>query len=160
MANDNHLMSLGGMRRFMSWIDRALVLVQNDYHTIIDNLRSTIDAKASVWDGKQDAISDLSTIRSNAAAGKSASDTISGYGNVVTHNASEFATAAQGALAETALQAVPSTYRTAAQQDAIDAEKEDSGNKVTSISSSSTDTEYPSAKAVYDAIISTINTPV
>ena len=31
-------------------------------------------------------------------------------------------------------------------------DKEDVNNKVTSISSSSTDTQYPSAKAVYDAI--------
>lgn len=30
--------------------------------------------------------------------------------------------------------------------------KEDSANKVTEISSESTDTEYPSAKAVYDAL--------
>lgn len=38
--------------------------------------------------------SDISTINS----------TLSGYGNIVTHNTSEFATAAQGALADTALQ--------------------------------------------------------
>lgn len=53
---------------------------------------------------KQDNISDLSTIRSNAQAGKSASDTIATYGNIVTHNISEFATSEQGALADTALQ--------------------------------------------------------
>jgi len=53
---------------------------------------------------KQDTISDLSTIRSNATAGKSASDTIATYGNVVTHDINEFASAAQGALADTALQ--------------------------------------------------------
>ena len=35
--------------------------------------------------------------------------------------------------------------------------KEDNANKVTSLSSSSTDTEYPSAKAVYDAIENTFN---
>lgn len=39
---------------------------------------------------KQDTISDLTTIRSNATAGKSASDTIATYGNIVSHNASEF----------------------------------------------------------------------
>lgn len=39
---------------------------------------------------KQNTISDLSTIRTNAQAGKGASDTISGYGDIVTHNASEF----------------------------------------------------------------------
>lgn len=35
--------------------------------------------------------------------------------------------------------------------------KEDSRNKVTSMSSNSTDTQYPSAKAVYDALISKAN---
>lgn len=54
--------------------------------------------------GKQDTISDLATIRANALAGKNASTTISEYGNIVTHSISEFATAEQGALAETALQ--------------------------------------------------------
>lgn len=53
---------------------------------------------------KQDNITDLSTIRSNAQAGKSASETIATYGNVVTHNISEFATAEQGAKADTAVQ--------------------------------------------------------
>lgn len=53
---------------------------------------------------KQDTISDLATIRSNAQAGKAASDTIATYGNIVTHNVSEFATAAQGAKADTAVQ--------------------------------------------------------
>lgn len=54
---------------------------------------------------KQDTISDLATIRSNAQAGKSASDTIATYGDIVTHDVAEFATAAQGAKADTALQA-------------------------------------------------------
>lgn len=53
---------------------------------------------------KQDTISDLATIRSNAQAGKAASDTIATYGNIVTHNVAEFATAAQGAKADTAVQ--------------------------------------------------------
>lgn len=41
---------------------------------------------------KQATISDLATIRSNASAGKWAADTIATYGDVVTHNASEFLT--------------------------------------------------------------------
>ena len=45
----------------------------------------------STWNNKQDAISDLATIRSNASAGKTASDTIATYGDIVTHNATEFA---------------------------------------------------------------------
>ena len=39
---------------------------------------------------KQDTISDLSTIRSNAANGQSAYTTIGGYGDIVTYNASNF----------------------------------------------------------------------
>ena len=54
--------------------------------------------------GVQETIPDLDTIRSDAAAGKNASNTISTYGNIVTHNANEFATAAQGAKADTAVQ--------------------------------------------------------
>jgi hypothetical protein len=53
---------------------------------------------------KQDTINDLSTIRSNAANGQSAYTTIGGYGDIVTYNASNFATSAQGSLADTALQ--------------------------------------------------------
>ena len=43
--------------------------------------------------GKQDAIADLSDIRSNATAGAGAATTIASYGDVVTHDASEFAAA-------------------------------------------------------------------
>lgn len=56
-----------------------------------------------------------------------------------------------------------SAYRTAAAQDLIDgtqntaiATKESTGNKVTTLSASSTNTQYPSAKCVYDAIIGAI----
>lgn len=41
-------------------------------------------------DAKQDVISDLSTIRTNASAGKSAADAQAAYGDIVTHDASEF----------------------------------------------------------------------
>lgn len=64
---------------------------------------------ATLQTGKQDTISDLSTIRSNAQAGKNASDTIVTYGNIVTHSVSEFATAAQGAKADTACQKITAT---------------------------------------------------
>ena len=47
----------------------------------------------TTWNGKQDAIADLTTIRSNATSGKQAADTISGYGDIVTHNVTEFAEA-------------------------------------------------------------------
>lgn len=44
----------------------------------------------STWNAKQDSISDLETIRSNASNGASAASTIAGYGDIVTHNVSEF----------------------------------------------------------------------
>ena len=59
--------------------------------------------------GKQATISDLATIRSNATAGAGAATTIAGYGDIVTHNAAEFATATQGTLAASALQAADIT---------------------------------------------------
>jgi hypothetical protein len=83
----------------------------------VTGLQTALDLKAdksttytktetdTLLSGKQDTISDLSTIRSNAQAGKSASDTIATYGDIVTHDVAEFATAAQGAKADTALQA-------------------------------------------------------
>lgn len=46
----------------------------------------------SALDDKQDVISDLSEIRSNATAGKDASDTIATYWDVVTHDVDEFVT--------------------------------------------------------------------
>ena len=46
----------------------------------------------NTFNNKQASISDLSTIRSNASAWKSASDTIANYGDIVSHNASEFLT--------------------------------------------------------------------
>lgn len=65
-------------------------------------------AKIATYDNyatsKQDIISDLSTIRTNALSGASAYATIQGYGDIVTHNASEFATSSQGTLADSALQ--------------------------------------------------------
>lgn len=67
-------------------------------------------------------------------------ETIGGYGDIVTHDASEFATSAQGAKADTAVQpaAIANVERTT--------------NKTTTLSAESTDAQYPSAKAVYDTI--------
>ncbi len=47
-------------------------------------------AVKTIVDTKQPTINDINTIRSNATAGKSAADTIATYGNIVTHNTSEF----------------------------------------------------------------------
>lgn len=57
-----------------------------------DSINSAFGKIENNLDGKQATISDLSTIRTNAQAGKNASDTISGYGDIVTHNADEFLT--------------------------------------------------------------------
>ena len=67
-------------------------------------------------------------------------DTIGGYGDIVTHDASEFATSAQGAKADTAVQpaAIANVERTT--------------NKTTTLSGTSTDAQYPSAKAVWTAV--------
>lgn len=77
----------------------------------LGNVDNTSDASKPIsaatqtaLDSKQDIISDLATIRSNAQDGKSAHTTIQTYGDIVTHNVSEFATAAQGAKADSALQ--------------------------------------------------------
>lgn len=86
--------------------------------------RLVSDTEKSTWNGKQDVISDITTIRANAQDGKNASTAIATYGNIVTHNANEFASAAQGAKADTALQAGALTpYRTSANQDIIDSSK-------------------------------------
>ena len=82
----------------LNMLSADLVDDTNTTHKFVTTTEKT------TWDGKQDAISDLATIRSNAQAGKVASDTIATYGNIVTHNVSEFATSAQGAKADTAVQ--------------------------------------------------------
>lgn len=62
-------------------------------------------SEKSTWNAKQDTISDLSTIRSNASAGAGAAQTIATYGNIVTHNVAEF----QAALTTAQLAAINST---------------------------------------------------
>lgn len=59
---------------------------------------------ANALNAKQNVITDLDTIRSNAENGNSAYQTIGTYGDIVTYNASDFATATQGGLADSALQ--------------------------------------------------------
>ena len=78
--------------------------------------------------GKQATIDDLSTIRSGAAAGATAYQKPSGG-----IPSTDFASAVQTSLGK-----------------ADSAEQQ--ANKVTSISSSSTDTQFPSAKCVYDLV--------
>lgn len=61
-------------------------------------------ATQTALNGKQNTISDLSTIRSNASNGQSAYNTIQTFGDIVTYDASSFATSIQGGLADSALQ--------------------------------------------------------
>lgn len=98
---------------------------------IADTTIHVTAADKSEWSGKQDAItasnkldadlvddssatnkfvtaSEKVQISTNASDISSINSTLSGYGNIVTHNVSEFATAAQGTKADTALQEVTS----------------------------------------------------
>lgn len=79
-----------------------------DTHLANTTIHVTATDKTT-WNGKQDAISDLTTIRANATAGAGAATTIAGYGNIVTHNTSEFATSTQGGKADTAAQTYTTT---------------------------------------------------
>ena len=75
------------------------------------NVDNTSDADKPVSDAtlcalacKQDNIDDLNTIRCNACDGKTASETIANYWDIVSHNTCEFATATQWWKADTAIQ--------------------------------------------------------
>jgi len=130
---------------------------------------TTVIATKQDLSTKQDTISDLDTIRSNASAGKTAKDTIDTYWNIVTHNVSEFATSAQGAKADTALQPNDNVSELSNDAGYIDKDVNNltnytktsdlpdfttyqlKSNMVTSLNSAD-DTHYPTAKAVKDAI--------
>lgn len=60
-----------------------------DMHTADTDLHVSASEKAT-WTAKQDAISDLATIRQNASAGAAAANAAGNYGNIVSHNADEF----------------------------------------------------------------------
>ena len=64
------------------------------------------------------------------------------YGDIVTHNAGEFATAAQGSKADTAVQPADITN------------VERTTNKTQTVNAQSTEAQYPSAKAVWTAVSS------
>ena len=55
-----------------------------------DTLNGAVGKLEKGLDGKQDIISDLSDIRSNATAGAGAASTIAGYGDIVTYDARNF----------------------------------------------------------------------
>ena len=83
------------------------VISNTQTSAIWGNIEGTLSNQTDLQNAlnaKQDTISDLSTIRQNAQNGNSAYGTIQTYGDIVTYNASYFATSAQGDLADTALQ--------------------------------------------------------
>ena len=91
--------------------DKCLNIILSKGDVGLANVDNTSDADKPVSDAtlcalacKQDNITDLNTIRSNACAGKTASETIANYWNIVSHNVCEFATATQGWKADTAVQ--------------------------------------------------------
>lgn len=60
-----------------------------DSHTANADIHTTAEQKAA-WTAKQDAISDLATIRQNASAGAQAATAAGNYGDIVSHDADEF----------------------------------------------------------------------
>jgi hypothetical protein len=97
---------------------------------------------ASQWEAINSTITQalVNQIGTNQSDIQTINTTLSGFGNIVTHNTSEFATSAQGAKADTAV------------QPAAIANMQTTTNLVTSVSSSSTDSQYPSAKLFYDTV--------
>ena len=81
--------------------------------SIVGNLADQTDLQTAL-NAKQDIIADLEAIRTGAQNGDFSYSTMLTYGDIVTYNAAAFATAAQGALAETALQKITSSDVTTA----------------------------------------------
>ena len=91
--------------------DKCVNLILSKSDVGLTNVDNTSDADKPVSDAtlcalacKQDNITDLNTIRSNACAGKTASETIANYWDIVTHDSCEYATATQGWKADSAVQ--------------------------------------------------------
>ena len=104
-------------------------------------------ASSGYVDEKVGEVSQTVTTLSGTVSGHTTSiDEIEGtmetYGDIVTHNVAEFATAAEGDLATTAVQ--PS--------DITNVER--TTNRTQTVNAQSTDTQYPSAKAVWTAVSS------
>ena len=84
--------------------DTALQPGDNISELVNDAEYATTSELSEGLSEKQDTISDLDTIRNDAQNGASAYSTIQSYGDIVTYDADNFATSAQGSLADTALQ--------------------------------------------------------
>ena len=104
-------------------------------------------ASSGYVDEKVGEVSQTVTTLSGTVSGHTTSigeieGTMETYGDIVTHNVAEFATAAEGDLATTAVQ--PS--------DITNVER--TTNRTQTVDAQSTDTQYPSAKAVWTAVSS------
>lgn len=91
--------------------NKCLNLVLDKCDVGLNNVDNTSDADKPVSTAmqtalncKQDNITDLNTIRTNASCGKCAYDTIWNYWDIVSHNVCEFATATQWGKADSAVQ--------------------------------------------------------
>lgn len=79
-----------------------------DTHTANADVHVSAAQKAA-WTAKQDAISDLATIRSNASAGAAAAASAADFGDIVSHDAAEFQPAGNYAAASHTHQATQIT---------------------------------------------------
>ena len=147
--------------------------------TVPTYVKNITQANITSWNNKQNSISDLSTIRSGASAGATAvqpsdlatvatsgsyndlsnkpsevtESTVSGWG--FTKNTGTYSKPSTGIPKSDLSSSVQTSLGkadTALQEHQDISGKEDKTNKVTALSSSSTDTQYPSAKCVYDLI--------
>lgn len=103
---------------------------------------ASVDYVDGALEGKQNTISDLATIRSGAALGATAVQNLGNLG--VTATATEL----------NYVDGVTSNIQTQlnSKQASLGYTAENAANKVTSVTSTSTDTQYPSAKAMYTAL--------
>ena len=102
----------------------AKIEQHNTSTTAHADIRALIQDEATQRSDADNALSDR--ITSNYNQIDAINNELDTYGNIVTHNVNEFATASQGIKADTALQPQDlAPYRTAEAQDAIDATKQD-----------------------------------
>ena len=102
----------------------------------VDTVEATVATKAD-----KSALDTLSgTVTGHTTQIGTINTKIGGYGDIVTHDASEFATAAEGDLATSAVQPADITN------------VERTTNKTQTVNAQSTEAQYPSAKAVWTAV--------
>ena len=135
-----------------------------DADLLVDGVTNKVvtATEKATWNAKQEAISDISTIRSNATAGAEAASTISGYGDIVTHNADEFLTEHQDISGKQDKIDDLATIRSGAAAGATAVQPEDLATVATSGSYNDLADKptIPSAVTVDSALSSTSTNPV